>query len=112
MILTSLNLLKNKGGEFIIKICTINVPEFFIEGMEKLVGEDGLYPSRSEFIRAATREFLIKKLQLVKTLQEQEKEPEEEFDDKNYVRIPVENKDDEGAPSLTFKTYKIIKRLA
>ena len=77
--------------------------------MEELIGEGGLYPSISELIRAATREFLIRKLHLAKTLNEKEKELEGEFDSKNYVRIPIE--DDEGKPSLTFKTYKILKRL-
>ena len=43
-----------------MKIVTVNVPETYIDAMEKLIGEDGLYPSRSELIRCATRDFLIK----------------------------------------------------
>jgi len=94
-----------------LKICTINVPESFVEAMKKLVGEGGLYPSRSELVRVAAREFLMRKIELAQKLQEQEREPEEEFDPENYVRIPMEDEDDNGEPSLTFKTYKIIKRL-
>ena len=94
-----------------MKICTINVPESFVEDMEKLVGEDGLYPSRSELIRCAVREFLLRKLELARKLLEQEEPQLENFDDKNYVRVPIENKDDDDEPSLSFKTYKILKRL-
>lgn len=94
-----------------IKICTINVPDKFVEDMEQLTGEDGLFPSRSELIRAAVHDFLLKKIELAKRLNEQEKEPEEEFDHENYVRIPIENKDDNDEPSVSFKTFKIVKRL-
>jgi len=80
--------------------------------MEGLIGEDGLFPSRSELIRAAVREFLLRKIELALKLQEKEKEPDEEFDEKNHVRIPMETKDENGEPSLSFKTYKIIRRLA
>jgi Arc/MetJ-type ribon-helix-helix transcriptional regulator len=48
-----------------MKIVTCNLPEPFIAAMEKLVTEYGLYPSRSELIRVATREFLIKELQVL-----------------------------------------------
>ena len=37
------------------------------------------------------------------------KEPE--FDDKNFVRIPIEKLDDNNETYRTFKTYRIIKRL-
>jgi len=43
-----------------MKIVTVNVPESYIEAIKKLIGRDGLYPSRSELIRCAVREFLIK----------------------------------------------------
>ena len=34
-----------------------------------------------------------------------------ELDDKNFVRIPIEKRDDNNEPYREFKTYKIIKRL-
>jgi len=93
-----------------MKICTINVPESFVKEMEKLVGEDGLYPSRSELIRCAVREFLKKKIELADTIKAQEREFED-FDEENYVRIPVEKRDNNGDSQSLFKTYKILKRL-
>ncbi len=35
----------------------------------------------------------------------------EEFDDENYVRVPVERLNEKDEPVREFKTYKIIKRL-
>lgn len=48
-----------------MKIVTCNLPEPFISAMEKLIAEFGLYPSRSELIRVAVREFLIKELKVL-----------------------------------------------
>ena len=96
-----------------MKICTVNVPESFVKEMEKLVGQDGLYPSRSELIRSAVREFLKKKLALAKEILDQDNALEfEDFDDENYVRIPVEKKGEGDDSQSLFKTYKILKRLA
>lgn len=40
----------------------------------------------------------------------QVEEPEiEEYDDKNFVRIPISCKDDDGEPFTEFKTYKILR---
>jgi Arc/MetJ-type ribon-helix-helix transcriptional regulator len=46
-----------------LKILTVNLPESFIEAMEALVQE--VYPSRSELIRVAVREFLVRVLESV-----------------------------------------------
>ena len=95
-----------------MKVVTVNVPETYVEAIEKLIGENGLYPSRSELIRCAVREFLLKELKVAKNLNRKNEEEEEEFDDENYVRVPVEDKTGkEGEPVMEFKTYKIIKRL-
>jgi hypothetical protein len=48
-----------------MKIVTCNLPEPFIAAMEKIISEYGLYPSRSELIRVAIREFLIKELNVL-----------------------------------------------
>jgi len=98
-----------------LKIVTVNVPETYVEAIERLVGENGLYPSRSELIRCAVREFLLKELKLatnnakIDQVGKIEKEVPE-FDDENFVRIPVANKTKEE-PVREFKTYKILRRL-
>ena len=79
--------------------------------MAKLVGKNGLYPSRSELIRVATRAFLIKELENAKNMiRYNDSEPEEKFDDKNFVRVPAK-KALNGESVREFKTYRIIKRL-
>ena len=98
-----------------MKICTINIPESYIEHIKKLVGEDGLYPSRSELIRVACREFLLKELKMAKNMAKYNEpvidEFKSKFDHENFVRIPVEKTDSNNEPVREFKTYKIIKRL-
>ncbi len=96
-----------------IKIVTINVPESYIDAMEKLVREHGLYPSRSELIRVAVREFLIKELKMANNMAKL-KEDEikaEDFDEKKFVRVPVIRKNEQNEYIREFKTYKIVKRL-
>lgn len=95
----------------IIKIVTVNVPESYLESIEKLVGENGLYPSRSELIRVAVRDFLLRELKMADNMAKYKEEKVEEFDDENYVRVPVENLNEKDEPIREFKTYKIIKHL-
>jgi len=110
-----------------MKIVTVNVPESYVDAIAKLTGDGGLYPSRSELIRNAVREFLLKELRLAKWLvartQENDVEQEletwnketekelKEIDEKNLVRIPVDKKDENNEPIRAFKTYKIVRRL-
>ena len=97
-----------------MKICTVNVPESYIGAINKLIGENGLYPSRSELIRVAVREFLLKELKMAKNMakyNEQEDEAEEDFDEENFVRVPIEKVNEKSEPIREFKAYKIIKRL-
>lgn len=95
-----------------MKIVTVNVPESYIKTIKKLVGENGLYPSRSELIRCAVRDFLLKELKLARNMAKYNvNEPEvEAFDEKNFVRIPIESKDDNDEPLTVFKTYKILRK--
>jgi Arc/MetJ-type ribon-helix-helix transcriptional regulator len=98
-----------------VKIVTVNVPESYIDAIEKLVGENGLYPSRSELIRCAVREFLLRELKIVtnvgKYKENEIDDYKEGFDAENFVRVPVERKNEKNEPIREFKTYKIIKRL-
>ena len=42
---------------------------------------------------------------------EQEEEAEEDFDEENFVRVPIEKVNEKSEPIREFKAYKIIKRL-
>jgi len=100
-----------------MKICTVNVPESYITAINKLIGENGLYPSRSELVRCAVREFLLKELKMAKhmkeydLIKEEEKKKENVLAEKNIVRVPFESKDEDNKPVREFKTFKIIQRL-
>jgi len=94
-----------------MKIVTVNIPESYLDSIEKLVGETGLYPSRSELIRVAVRDFLLRELKMANDLAKYKETEIEEFDDENYVRVPIEKLNEKDEPVREFKTYKIIKRL-
>ncbi|MHA1491688.1 MAG: ribbon-helix-helix domain-containing protein [Promethearchaeota archaeon] len=98
-----------------MKIVTVNVPESYIDAINKLIGENGLYPSRSELIRCAVREFLLKELKMANNMlkykEEQVDDFEEDYDQENFVRVPVKTRNQKNEPIREFKTYKIIKRL-
>jgi Arc/MetJ-type ribon-helix-helix transcriptional regulator len=94
-----------------MKIVTVNVPESYIEAIKKLIGRDGLYPSRSELIRCAVREFLIKELKLANTMAKYNEVKIDDFDDENFVRVPIETVNEKSEPVREFRTYKILKRL-
>lgn len=92
-----------------MKIVTVNVPESYIDAINKLIGEKGLYPSRSELIRCAVREFLLKELKMAINLPKYDKIEEEEYDKQKFVRVPII--DSSNKNTHEFKTYKIVKRL-
>ncbi|MHA1820763.1 MAG: ribbon-helix-helix domain-containing protein [Promethearchaeota archaeon] len=52
-----------------MKLITINLPQAYIDGIEKLV-ENEIYPNRSEAIRNALRDFLKR-----------------EFKDNSFIRL-------------------------
>jgi len=82
-----------------------------LESIKKLIGEGGLYPSRSELIRVAVRDFLIKELKKANEMIKYTEIEVEEFDDKNFVKVPVNKVNEKNEPIREFKTYKILKRL-
>jgi Arc/MetJ-type ribon-helix-helix transcriptional regulator len=94
-----------------MKIVTVNVPESYIGAINKLIGENGLYPSRSELIRCAVRDFLIKELKMANNMAKYNEAEIDDFDDENFVRVPIEGINENSEPVREFKTYKIIKRL-
>lgn len=66
-----------------MKIVTVNVPESYIEAIEKLTrdGTKQLYPSRSELIRVAVREFLIREIKNLKKMGRYQNARDEEDQD-------------------------------
>jgi len=94
-----------------LKIVTVNIPESYLESIKRLIGENGLYPSRSELIRVAVREFLIKELRRANEMIKYKEVQVEKLDEKNFVRVPIEKMDENNEPVREFKTYKIVKRL-
>lgn len=96
----------------LIKIVTVNIPESYIDSIEKLVGNNGLYPSRSELIRVAVRDFLLRELKMANNMAMYKEGEIEEFDEDKYVKVPIERLDEKDEPVREFKTYKIIKRLS
>ena len=94
-----------------MKIVTVNVPESYIDAINKLIGQEGLYPSRSELIRCAVRDFLIKELKLANNMAKYNEVEIEDFDDENFVRVPIQGINENSEPVREFKTYKILKRL-
>jgi antitoxin ParD1/3/4 len=98
-----------------MKIVTVNIPKAYIETIKGLVGDTGLYPSRSELIRVAVRDFLKKELEVAKNFPK--------FNTKNIdciisepmkkddlvVRIPTERTI--GMETIKeYKTFKIIRK--
>jgi len=99
-----------------MKIVTVNVPESFLTTIEMLIGDEGLYPSRSELIRCAVREFLLKEIKLAKKMAlHNESIPDNlaefDLDESKFVRIPLEKKDENNEPKTEFKTFKVLEKL-
>ena len=94
-----------------MKIVTVNIPESYLESIERLVGENGLYPSRSELIRCAVREFLLRELKMADNIAKYKETEIEKYDPDKYVQVPIEKVNDDGEKIREFKTYKIIKKL-
>ncbi|TET56907.1 MAG: ribbon-helix-helix protein, CopG family [Promethearchaeota archaeon] len=94
-----------------MKIVTVNIPESFLDSIKKLVGNNGLYPSRSELIRVAVRDFLLRELKMADNMAKYKETEIEDFDDENYVRVPVERLNEKDEPVREFKKNNIINPL-
>lgn len=98
-----------------MRIITVNLPESYIKAIDTLIGEDAVYPSRSELVRVAVREFLIKELEAVKSFTQLQNQitKQQPTTDKSemFIQIPISN--EEIAPDTSdrlYKTYRIIKK--
>jgi Arc/MetJ-type ribon-helix-helix transcriptional regulator len=78
-----------------MQIVTVNIPRIYVDVMTKLTTQ-GLYPSRSELMRIAIREFIIRELELLENIL-------------NY-KVPEWNYVSESSPSVIKKPVKIDMR--
>jgi len=100
-----------------MKIITVNLPTAYIITIKSLIGDSGLYPSRSELIRVAVRDFLIKELKIAKNFPKGNIfTPQHSIDSllKNeeqdsFVNVPTDIKVGDTVVR-DFKRYKIINR--
>ncbi|WP_457558281.1 CopG family ribbon-helix-helix protein [Candidatus Harpocratesius sp.] len=95
-----------------MRIITVNLPKSFLKAIDSLTGAEGLYPSRSELIRVAVREFLIGELETAKSFQKYNREKQKKKvqdikkDGKLFVQVPIRSSN-----GITqYKTYRIVKR--
>ena len=93
-----------------MKIITVNIPVQYINKIKGLIGNEGLYPSRSELIRVAVRDYLIKELKMAKiTAIGKTDQPIITEQDLGFVQVPTDVK--VGDTTIRdFKTYRIIDR--
>lgn len=105
-----------------MKIITVNLPETYIKAIDKLIGDEKCFPSRSELVRVAVREFLIRELDsaqcFMKTAQVQntisrnslpqsQQKPKVDDDSPLFVQIPITS--DIDGPT-NYKTFRIIRK--
>lgn len=57
-----------------MRIITVNLPIQYIEIIKTMTGEDNLYPSRSELIRVAIKEFIVQEISNAKNFVKFQKE--------------------------------------
>ena len=85
--------------------------------MDGLIKEYKIYPSRSELIRVAIREFLMKELEAAQDPQEaadqeyiqahaNSPEQKTEIDQSLFIRVPAGKIDEDGI----YKMYRIVKK--
>ena len=83
-----------------MRVVTINVPENYLVAIRRLcgVGEQDLYPSRSEFVRVAIKNQLLRDFELQKILTDPgiiEVKTADDFNKRLYKiikKLPVEEK--------------------
>ena len=97
-----------------MRIITVNLPLSYLRAIDSLTGDGGLYPSRSELIRVAVRDFLIRELKAAEsftTFQSQRRpkptKPDMDEPEGMVVRVPLSEGD---GGDVEYKTYRLVKR--
>lgn len=100
-----------------MRIITVNLPESYIKALDQLSGEElsRIYPSRSEAIRVAVREFLIKELEACKSFANFQKQIDThqhtlKTEPETFVRVPIESDDILSNSNERYRTFRIIKK--
>lgn len=82
-----------------------------------MVGENKEFCSRSELIRVAVREFLVKELEAAQSFTQMTKHNTvavtnhpPDLDDDLFVRVPVDIDPNDPVAEPVFKTYRIVKK--
>ncbi|MHA1647343.1 MAG: ribbon-helix-helix domain-containing protein [Promethearchaeota archaeon] len=97
-----------------MRIITVNLPVSFLKAIDALTGQTGLYPSRSELIRVAVRDFLVHELDAAKSFQKYQQNQRiishqtKSLDDSMFVQVPVQDSTIEGMKE--YKTYRLVKK--
>lgn len=110
--------IQNTKRAYRMKIITVNLPIQYINTIKNLVGDSGLYPSRSELIRVAVRDFLIKELKIAKNFPKgnifsPHNGPisliENDLEEETFVNVPTDIKVGDTI-IRDFKRYRIVDR--
>ncbi|MHA1672017.1 MAG: ribbon-helix-helix domain-containing protein [Promethearchaeota archaeon] len=97
-----------------IRIITVNLPISYLKAIDSLTGHEGLYPSRSELIRVAVRDFLIRELEAAKSFQKYQqaqvsnKIKRQKVDEELFVQVPLNENSVDGITE--YKTYRLVKK--
>lgn len=101
-----------KIGEILLRIITVNLPESYLKAIDSLTNKPerlGLYPSRSELIRVAVREFLIKELEAAKQFEKYQVYIREKEDLEKFKPIEKQN-EPEIIDIPGYRKIRVIKR--
>lgn len=71
-----------------MQIVTVNLPSVYIDAIAKMT-DKGMYPSRSEAIRVALRDFLKDELEMVEALLFMEEKDKEHMDGEKGTKIDM-----------------------
>jgi hypothetical protein len=97
-----------------MKIITVNLPVGYLKVIDGLTGEKALYPSRSELIRVAVRDFLIRELEAAKSFtsifpqnQIVPVQTQPDLKEQLFVQVPI-GSNPNGTTEM--KTFRLVKK--
>lgn len=109
---------KNKNQEVTMKVISINLPCLYIDTIEKINNINGLFPSRSEFIRVAVHDAIEKYLIFKNDIENLYFDKKYNNNNKNNDKIIEANEDEINDEYVKiqispdeYKKYKIIRKL-
>ena len=100
-----------------MRIITVNLPISYLKAIDSLTGQKGLYPSRSELIRVAVRDFLISEIANAKSFQQfhhknqisaRVRTQPKPIDENLFVQVPMSDSPVEGITE--YKTYRLVTK--